>query len=436
MRGILLISIAIQFLSIFSLQGQSIPTDTLYISRAGAETLFLQNNLHILAEKLSISQAEALVMQARLWPNPTLEVDEVNLWATPKQLSMGEELPGFGKNGFGRNQQVSLQLEQVLLTAGKRKKLVAIEEVSRDMATTYFADLLRNLKVELRNSLTELQHRQSYQEILARQLTQTQVLLAAYQRQVGSGNVSRSDIVRLKALQLGLRNQFSEIQKEIHALQKQLVSLMNLPPESYILLDNAHFLPETSRLAALSLSDLLAAAQTTRPDLASAKLEQQYYRRSYSYEKALRVPDLALKGGYDRGGNFLYNFIGFGIGIDLPIFNRNQGNIKYARIGIDRANLLHQQTSHQVDAEVVAAYRNLQSSLAFYQTIEADYGQELDQLLESFTQNFRSRNVGMLEYLNFFETYLDNKTTILNAQKEITNNLEELNYVIGTEINP
>jgi cobalt-zinc-cadmium efflux system outer membrane protein len=201
-------------------------------------------------------------------------------------------------------------------------------------------------------------------------------------------------------------------------------------------LDTARFLPETSRLAALSLSDLLTAAQTTRPDLASAKLEQQYYRRSYSYEKALRVPDLALKGGYDRGGNFLYNFIGFGIGIDLPIFNRNQGNIKYARIGIDRANLLHQQTSHQVDAEVVAAYRNLQSSLAFYQTIEADYGQELDQLLESFTQNFRSRNVGMLEYLNFFETYLDNKTTILNAQKEITNNLEELNYVIGTEINP
>ncbi|WHT38401.1 TolC family protein [Myroides sp. mNGS23_01] len=52
------------------------------MSKQEIETLFLEQNLDLLAKKLEISQAEAQLIQARLWPNPTFEISEVNVWRT------------------------------------------------------------------------------------------------------------------------------------------------------------------------------------------------------------------------------------------------------------------------------------------------------------------------------------------------------------------
>lgn len=67
---------------------QNMPTENiLELDRVQYEELFLKQNLLLLAEKHKIDQAEALLLQAKLWPNPNLTLDEVNLWANTKQLS-------------------------------------------------------------------------------------------------------------------------------------------------------------------------------------------------------------------------------------------------------------------------------------------------------------------------------------------------------------
>ncbi|GAB3178416.1 TolC family protein [Telluribacter humicola] len=414
-------------------QSQPTSTDTLHLTKQQAEKLFLEKNLLLLAERLTIQQSEALVMQARLWPNPSVTVEEVNLWATPNQLSLGEELPPYFNN-FGRNHQVAIQLEQVLLTAGKRRKLIAIEEVSRDMAVSYFEELLRNLKVEVRRSLVELQYLQLYQTVFASQISQTQQLLTSYERQATIGNINRAEVVRLKALVLELTNESVDLQKQIHDIQRDLIVMMNLPATAYIVLDTSDFVPDLARLEGLSANSLMNRALSSRPDVALAQQEVTFQNRQLTYQQALRKPDLTLGVNYDRGGNFLKNFVGFGVAVDLPVFNRNQGNIKYARIGLERAGVLRDDKLRQVEAEVMASFKNLQTNLSFYNSIDPAYEGELDQLLRSYTSNFRSRNVSMLEYLDFFEAYLDNKRTIISTRKELSQTYEELQYIIGSEL--
>jgi outer membrane protein, heavy metal efflux system len=63
--------ILILFLFSFSVKAQ----DTLKISREQCEAVFLKENLLLIAEKLNISQAEAMVLQAKLWPNPSLTIE-------------------------------------------------------------------------------------------------------------------------------------------------------------------------------------------------------------------------------------------------------------------------------------------------------------------------------------------------------------------------
>jgi cobalt-zinc-cadmium efflux system outer membrane protein len=134
--------------------------DTLKINRAQCETIFLKENLALMAEKLKIPQAEAMVLQAKLWPNPTLTVDQVNLWATPSQTRGQEVVPPL-IGSFGKNLEFGVGLEQLVQTAGKRKKLVALEQVSVEKAKQYFEELLRNLKIEFRNLFTRIRFSRS-----------------------------------------------------------------------------------------------------------------------------------------------------------------------------------------------------------------------------------------------------------------------------------
>lgn len=409
--------------------------DTLTLSRAQSEAIFLKENLHLLAEKLQIDQAEAMVLQAKLWPNPTLDIDDVNLWSTKAQRAMLEdELPSFGNGGFGKNQQFAVSIEQLIQTAGKRKKLVALEKVSVEKSKQYFEDLLRNLKLEFRNQLTQLQYLQLKSAVYQNQIQSIKQLTRSYRRQMEEGHISKGEYIRLKALELEIAQTIKDLNKEINEAQKELKLLMHLPSTTQLKITQDGYLKELEVIKTLSAENLLEKAKDSRPDFKIASLEENYFKTLHKYEKSQRIPDLNFKVGYDRGGGVYHDFIGFGLAIDLPVFDRNQGNIKSAKIGIDHSKLLLEQKEMDVENEIVLAYKNLNNAIEFINEIEPGYESTLDELLESYTKNFTARNLSLLEYLDFFEAYLENKKIILEAAKDVNERAEELNFTIGLDV--
>ncbi len=401
------------------------------MSKQDCETLFLKENLLLIAERLKISQAEALVQQAKLWPNPSLSVDEINLWATNRQTGGAEVSPPIIGN-WGRNQQVGAEIEQVILTAGKRKKLIALEQVGVNQATVYFEELLRNLKTEFRSLLSELHYIQSIESSYLEQLESIKALTNSYKLQVNQGNISKGEFVRLKALELQLTSDLNELKEDKNSVQKELKSLMRLKfNQVLVLTDNVNV---NKDITSLKASDLIEKAYTNRHDLKLAGLEKEYYSKLYAYERSQRVPDLSLKVNYDRNGNTMLDFVGFGFEMDLPFFNRNQGNIKHAHTGMEIAKLENEYTQLSVENEVVAAYQDLILANDFKNSIEEDYETTLDDLLKHYVSNFKSRNISMVEFIDFLDAYLDNKKILLEAQKNVNQKLEELNYAVGIEV--
>src|SRR5699024_3282574 len=114
-----------------------------------------------------------------------------------------------------------------------------------------------------------------------------------------------------------------------------------------------------------------------------------------------------------------YNFIGFGLSFDLPVFDRNQGNIKQAKIEIDRSEILKSQMELELEHEVSASIKNLERAVEFLKEIDSDYENDLDMVFESYTRNYTQRNINLLEFLDFFEIYLENKEIILEAIKDV-----------------
>lgn len=425
----------IGFLFFFLLSGFLFSQETIRITRVESEKLFLEQNLLLLAEKLNIDRAEAEYLQAKLWPNPTLEIEEVNLWATDRQIDiLSDELPAFGNGNFGKHQQFAASLEQLIFTAGKRKKLMAIEEVSIEKSKQQFENLLRALKLEFRNKITEFQYLQLKSDVYKNQTASLDQLIRAYKNQLDQGHISKSEYIRLKALQLEVKKEKQDLERELLDAEMDLKLLLNLPQSIGLQVDLDEFKIETASFQFLLPNQLLDLAKEHRPDFKIADLDQENAKNMLQYEKANRIPDLNFKVSYDRGGNILYNFVGFGLSFDLPVFDRNQGNIKRAQIEIEQSKLSKSQVVIALENELIIASKNLEQALAFLDEIDADYEKDLDLVFENYVRNYSNRNVNLLEFLDFFETYLENKEIILSAVKDVRDRVEELNYSVGTDV--
>ena len=406
---------------------------TLCLNLQQIETLFLENNLDLLAERMNIDLAEAEIIQARLWDNPELSINDLNLWSSRSQREGESEVipPLFGK--YLKNTQFSIELSQLIQTANKRGKLIRREKVGKEIAIKEFEELLRALRLELRQLVEETLYMQYYVNILSKQQNSLQKLVQSYQKQVHHGNIPQGELIRLQSALLEIDN---ELFQSISELNKQLSSLkvlLTLPPTQELQISDQEILLTNPN--DLLIEELLQQALEVRPDIQVGKLQTEYYTKSLAYEKSLRIPDITLSATYDRRGGVWRDFIGFGVSIDLPFLNRNQGGVKTAQITLQQSIHKKEMAINKLQHEVVNAFKEYQLAYELYaKTNQSNLLSEIERMQELYAKYLLKRDISMLEYIDFIESYKANAQTILTAKKQVKNQYQELQYILGTDI--
>ena len=400
----------------------------LKLTKQEVEALFLEQNIDLLAKRLEISQAEAQLIQAKLWPNPTFEISEVNVWRT---TDIEEQPIIFGN--WGTSQQISLHLEQEIETAGKRRKRIDLQKLTLAERQTDFEIALRETKLALRNTLTSIQVLQQQQAIYQKQIDNTTHLIAGYKNQLSQGNISQSEYIRLKAAQLQFKKELVDVSKDLEEALKELKNFINIGTNTSIYITSPLDVP-SQMVSELQIEDWIIHAQENRPDIVLNDNLINQAKKQVEIEKAERTPNITLGVDYDRGGNIMRDFVGFGLSFDLPIFDRNKGNIKEAKIGVQLAELEAKSKKNEIANDIIEALRNYLQTKELYDQIDDDYERQLDQLLEAYVKNFQKKNVSMIEYLDFVEAYVDNKNILLETKKELNEQVENLQFAIGKDI--
>jgi cobalt-zinc-cadmium efflux system outer membrane protein len=160
----------------------------------------------------------------------------------------------------------------------------------------------------------------------------------------------------------------------------------------------------------------------------------QQAQLNYSFQKRSTYPDLHLGAQYDQAGSYINNYTGITFGMDLPVWNRNQGNIKFAKAVSKQYEAELQNKTIAVNNEVQTTYQKLLQVEQEYKKVDVDFGKNFELLNEGFVQNFQKRNISMIEFTDFIEAY-NNSIQQLNKLKEKRiQTYEELNYVIGEEL--
>ena len=398
------------------------------LSKEAIEAKFLEQNFDLLAKRIEISQEEALLIQAKLWPNPTFEISEVNLWKT---TDIEEQDPIWGN--WGKAQQISLHLEQEIQTAKKRRKNIALQQLTIEERALEFETILRETKLDLRATITQIQGYQLLFNLYSKQIEQIKMLTKAYKNQFDHGNISQAEYVRLKAEELKLQKDFNEVKKEHQEALKELKNFIALKAYEDIYIPD-DLLPSAQLVSELEIENWITAAVQDHPELLLTLNNEEQAKKRLEIEKAERIPDLTLSVDYDRAGGIMKNFVGFGVAFDLPILNRNKGNIKEAKLEIRKSELETSNKVTEITNNIIESFKNYNEAVILYKDIDENHEQQLDKLINAYYKNFEQKNVSLIEYLDFLDAYIDNKTMIIEAKQNLIDEFENLQYAVGKEL--
>lgn len=419
--------------SVSSIYGQK--TGTISYSPSEVEALFLQQNLELIAERMNIDIADARIIQAKVWDNPNLSINNLNLWTTHAQRGGEKEIIAPVIGSFGRNTQFSIELSQMISLVRKRSKLVAAEKISGEMAVKQFEDLLRNLKLEIRKAVNSTIYLNAYLHLLEKQREALQQILSSLQKKEYEKNIAFPEIIRLQTAILETDTEIIQIKRDIQSAQLQIKNLISSDPYIRIHIQSSGFSNPPS-LSDLSISRVIELANEHRPDLAIASLNVRYQKKLYSYEKAQRTPDLNLSLNYDRAGGVWKDFIGVGIGMDLPFFNQNKGAIRVAELSVSQKQKQAEQASITAINELIENFEAYNELEAFYTKInESKLFEQQTALYQNYCRNLINRNISMLEFMDFLESYKNSIQNRLSIEKELADLYESLQYLVGTDLN-
>lgn len=393
---------------------------------ADLEDSFLKNNYWLIAKKLNVNRADAEILQEKLWPNPTLSVSEVNLWANPPV----EEMPPLFGN-YGRTQQISVELEQLIVTAGKRKKRVDLKNLEKNSSLYEYEELILNLKKELRESFYEIQNTNEQLSVIASQLQLFQNLEQQYARQSQLKNVSRVDYLRIQTEVKSLRNEMVSLQLDQRENLSDLEILTQIPALS---IDNLQFRKAELNKSILLPNDIVSTFENANPTFLNQKNSLLMADKSYELARAERVPDVALQLGYDRGGNIMQDFIGLGFSIDLPIFNNNKGNIKAAKYVSDQESVQIAAVKWELESKIKKSIQqlvDLEIALNLYSDEEVA---EQNTMIDNYQKQFQNKQVTLLEMIDFLDAVRTAKSSQADLQENYFKTFEEIQYLIGKDL--
>ena len=396
--------------------------DTLSIGLQEAENQFLKNNLRLLSQKYSMDSAKALVITARVYDNPQFNfATGFYDLATQKYFDFSND-----------NREIAMQLSQLIKTAGKRNKAIKVAQTGVQITEYEFYDLMRTLKYSLRNDFYNIYYLEQSAKVYSQEIESLQKTSGAFEEQVKKGNIAQKEFLRIQSQLYTLQSELINLQGTIDDANSEFKLLIRAKANVYIkptltIDDN-----QKNAVASVAYQTLLDSAFQNRYDLKIAKAVVTQNEQYLRLQKAIAIPDLTFSGGYDRLGSYINNFNSLGVGFDIPVFNRNQGNIKLAHAIVESSKLELTGTQDELESQVANRYAGALRAEKLLNSIDAKFDTDFNKLINEVTINYAKRNISLLEFIDFYDSYKQNVLQLNNLKYNRISQLEQLNYTTGT----
>jgi cobalt-zinc-cadmium efflux system outer membrane protein len=414
-RTFLLLQIACMLIG-FSVYAQGRVTDTVRLTVKQADDQFLKNNLQVMAQRYNIDIAGAQVITARLFTNPDFTINN-GLAGTNESNPMSEQ---------------SANISQLITTAGKRNKNIRLAKIGVEQARYQFFDLLRTLKNTLRTDFFSVYYQRQSAKVYNQEIGSLSKTLSIFKQQYAKGNIAQKEVLRIQSQLYSLQAEYNNLQTGIDTTERELKIMLRVPAGTAIDPQITEDITGKDVLTNIPYQRLLDSALVNRYDLRYSKATVDYNNMNLALQKATAVPDVSVSLNFDKLGSYGRNFLSAGLSLPLPLFNRNQGNIRQANLQVDQSKLQLQNQQNQVENDVTTSYKIALRLETLYNSFDPQFKQDFTHLIGEVFKNYEKRNISMLEFLDFYDSYKTNTVQLNNLLLNRVTSLEQLNYVTGT----
>jgi len=361
-----------------------------------ALNLAITYNPELSAYLADINAKQGLSLQASLLPNPQLQASASN----------------FGNSKFKGydGKVITLGLSQLIELGGKRSARSKAAQLDQQLAIRRYENKRLTLMAQTAEAFIRLLAAQKNVELQKDLLKLSKNVVHIADVQVRVGNVSPLQATKarisLSSAQIALR----QAERQLQNSRKQLAVFWGNP--------SPHFSQATGQLehiqALPELTELLKRLDNN-PDLKQGLTEINKRRASIEVEKSKAIPDVTLN---VSGNNYVnrddYN-INAGFSIDLPVFDRNQGNIQSATHGLTQANAQYSAILARVQTELKNNYQTLTTTWQEIKTLKDDVIPNAEQAFQAAQKGYQVGEFNFLTVLDAQRTLFRVKSQYLNA---------------------
>jgi len=386
------------------------------------EDLFRKNNLSILAEQYNIDLAKANEIQAKIWDLPYIS-GEFN--AINPQYHNVLDVGKYGQKAFA--------IQQLIYLGGKKQKEVEFAKANTAIATLQFEQLVRNLKYQLNTDFYNIYFDQKKIKTLDFQIVKLDTLLNSYVVQSDKGNIPLKEVVRLQSLILSLKSDRNSLQKDIVEKIQEL-NLIIGETDTIVPVVNENEISNKFTIPKILKDSIISQSLQKNPEYLTFVKISESQDLYLKWQKSLAVPDLTAGISYDQRGGAFLNQINFTFGIPIPLWNKNKGNIKAAEVLVNQSAVNLNYKKLELENQIETAWKLWNLQYNQFSSINMNVYSDLESVYKGIIANFEKRNITLLEFTDFIESYNLSNMQLNEFKKLWILSGIQLNYVSNLEV--
>ena len=377
-----------------------------------AMAIAMANNYALRVARTEVDIAEGQLQQAKLLDNPELEFSILSSSAAGSVLNIAGSL-----------------LQPIPLFWPKRQVTIAVAEASLERARAEIQRFEWELRVTLKKTYFQAILKQNEKTLFAQSLAIIEKLSATTARLRAGGEVSRLNELLVQSEVVAAKARLIEVESELAKKRSELATLMGVPSLSP-LPDGALEIPESLVLDPLKLSRTFVAGNfeiyLRDAEIRLATLEHRAAAKTW-----WPTPKLGVTAERDEDDERLFGGL---FALELPIFNRNEGEIQARAAALAKVRTEREQTEfigrHNLDRLTILVGHAMQLISLYRDEGLAAVEENLQLVQKAITAG----ELSTLELITARQQAITIKLAYLQTQFACLEILLDLEAILGTPV--
>lgn len=411
----LVISISFTCLFVARAEDSAPKQKSLQLTLDEAIDIAMKNNHHAKESLASLPVAEANLIIARYFPNPIIGINsEIVKGGSTHPIQLGQSLE------LGRKRHYRIQIAREQISKAELEAAKTLWEIHTQTHIKYALlainnDLFSLAKERLKfyNSLVDIA-----------------------KKQYEVGNIARIELDRANLQLLSAENNHDDFEGNLKKAKIDFNHILGNESDKEIDVKNVDELkPHIMIQEYIPIKNILEKALNKRLELAILEKDFGITRAQLKKAEWDRLPNLYVEGGPAKP-SYQDNIWGpyVGASLELPVFNRKQGEIAQAKANLNYLEKQKETIEHDIKINVANAIKDLEVREKQVYRFQEKLLNQSTNVLELIKEGYQNGKLSLTDVLNAEEKDRELKESYLKSLFEYQTALATLEYSVGVPL--